>query len=88
MAVLGTFNLPVVASAVSPVRPPLFGIVISTSVGDTGLPFKRSLVRISTVPPLATVVSGSLFATILEVTFTFTVAVLEQAAGVFLSQIR
>ena len=64
MAVLGTFNLPVVASAVSPVRPPLFGIVISTSVGDTGLPFKRSLLSTSTSPPLATEVSGSSFAVI------------------------
>ena len=85
---LGTFNLPVVESTVSPVSPPLLGIVTSTLVVVTGLPFKRSLVRISTVPPLATVVSGSLFATIVDVTFTFTVAVLEQAAGVFLSQIR
>ena len=64
MAVLGTFNLPVVASTVSPVRPPLFGIVISTSVGDTGLPFKRSLLSTSTSPPLATEVSGSSFAVI------------------------
>ena len=45
-------------------RPPLLGIVIFTSVGVTGLPFKRSLLNISTVPPFATDVSGSSFATI------------------------
>ena len=76
---LGTFNLPVVESTVSPVSPPLLGIVISTAVGTTGLPFKRSLVNISTSPPLATVVSGSSFATIagvvLPVTVILTVAV-------------
>ena len=58
--------MPVVASTVSPVRPPLFGIVISTSVGDTGLPFKRSLLSTSTSPPLATDVSGSSFAIIVR----------------------
>ena len=42
----------------------MLGIVISTSVGTTGLPFKRSLLNISTVPPLATDVSGSSLATI------------------------
>ena len=46
------------------VIPPLSGIVIATSVGATGLPFKRSLLNISTVPPLATDVSGSSLATI------------------------
>ena len=88
VALAGTLSLPVDGSGSSPVKPPLSGIVISTSVGTTGLPFKRSLLNISTVPPLATDVSGSSFATIVGVTLTFTVAVLEQAAGIFLSQIR
>ena len=56
--------MPVLESTVRPVRPPLFGIVISTSVGATGLPFKRSLLSTSTSPPLATDVSGSSLATI------------------------
>ena len=72
---LGTFNLPVVESTVSPVSPPLLGIVTSTLVVVTGLPSNRSLVNISTSPPLPTEVSGSLFATIVGVTVILTVAV-------------
>ena len=71
--------MPVLESTVRPVRPPLFGIVISTSVGATGLPFKRSLLSTSTSPPLATEVSGSSFAVIVGggvlVTVIFTLAV-------------
>ena len=72
---LGTFNLPVVESTVSPVSPPLLGIVTSTLVVVTGLPSNRSLVNISTSPPLPTEVSGSLLATIVGVTVILTVAV-------------
>ena len=79
VASVGILSLPVDGSTVRLVSPPLFGIVISTSVGATGLPFKRSLLNISTSPPLATVVSGSSFATIagvvLPVTVILTVAV-------------
>ena len=67
VALAGTLSFPVVLSTVRPVRPPLLGIVMFTSVGATGLPFKRSLLNISTVPPLATEVSGSSFATIVGV---------------------
>ena len=67
VASAGTLSFPVVLSTVRPVRPPLLGIVMFTSVGATGLPFKRSLLNISTVPPLATEVSGSSFATIVGV---------------------
>ena len=89
VALAGTLSLPVDGSGSSPVKPPLSGIIISTSVGTTGLPFKRSLPNTSTSPPVAgTLFSPSSTASILGVTLTFTVAVLEQAAGVFLSQIR
>ena len=64
VASVGILSLPVDGSTVRLVRPPLLGIVIATSVGATGLPFKRSLLNISTVPPFATEVSGSSFATI------------------------
>ena len=67
VALAGTLSFPVVLSTVRPVRPPLLGIVMFTSVGATGLPFKRSLLNISTVPPLATEASGSSFATIVGV---------------------
>ena len=67
VASVGILSLPVDGSTVRLVRPPLLGIVMFTSVGATGLPFKRSLLNISTVPPLATEVSGSSFATIVGV---------------------
>ena len=90
VALAGTLSLPVDGSGSSPVKPPLSGIVISTSVGTTGLPFKRSLLNISTVPPLATDVSGSSFATIVgggvPVTVILTTAV-SQTPGFALSQI-
>ena len=59
-----------------------------TSVGATGLPFKRSLLNISTVPPLATEASGSSFATIVsvgDVTVILTFAI-SQTVGFILSQ--
>ena len=64
VALAGTLSLPVVLSTVRPVRPPLSGIVIATSARVTGVPFRVSLPNTSTIPPLATDVSGSSFATI------------------------
>ena len=64
VALAGTLSLPVVLSIVSPIRPPLLGIVIATSARVTGGPFRVSLPNTSTIPPLATDVSGSSFATI------------------------
>ena len=90
VASVGILSLPVDGSTVRLVSPPLLGIVISTSVGATGLPFKRSLLNTSTVPPFATDVSGSSFATIVgggvPVTVILTLAV-SQTLLCVLSQI-
>ena len=84
----GTTNLPV-PSTVRPVRPPSLVTVIVTLLVVAGLPFNVSLVKIDTVPPVrGTLTSGSSTASIVEVTLTFTVAILEQAVEMFLSQIR
>ena len=88
VVLFGTTNLPV-PSTVRPVRPPSLVTVIVTLLVVAGLPFNVSLVKIDTVPPVrGTLTSGSSTASIVEVTLTFTVAILEQAVEMFLSQIR
>ena len=88
VVLFGTTNLPVL-STVRPVRPPSLVTVIVTLLVVAGLPFNVSLVKIDTVPPVrGTLTSGSSTASIVEVTLTFTVAILEQAVEMFLSQIR
>ena len=88
----GTTNLPVVGSIITVVSPPLLSIVIWTLSLVTGPPLSLSLLKISILPPVRGIfVSGSSLALIVGVagtTFTVTVATLEQAVGVFLSQIR
>ena len=91
VASVGILSLPVVLSTVRPVRPPLLGIVIATSARVTGFPFRVSLPNTSTIPPLATEVSGSSTASILrigvgDVTVILTFAI-SQTVGFALSQI-